>query len=261
MLQLEEFHELIARLFDKHKVPALANAFKIEAFHTWSDQLSTFFKKDKDAISQTCSEAYWSVAEIQLAIGHCLWIFEQQRLTSGCDRAKGKIEHIQIGLHDIYYWYHVGCAWEMIYRAWERVALLLRLLVLDDGEKRYYDGVINEIGSKLPWLKQLQNFQRLRKHLKRWGAVAHRRNSLTHKTSSVFSLLEIQYKYSGIFGPDGKPIFVDVTTFPDPERELQKILSHYVNTGKLLIDVYKFLADFQKNEGTLREEWERAQKT
>lgn len=261
MLPLEEFHELIARLFDKYKIPALAKAFKIEAFHKWSDQLSAFFKKDKDAISQACSEAYWSVAEIQLAIGHCLWILEQQRLTSGCERARGKIENIQIGLHDIYYWYYVSCAWEMIYRSWERIALLLRLLILSDGPKRYYDGVIKEIESSLPWLKQLQTFQRLQKHLKRWGAVAHRRNGLTHKASSVFSLLEIQYKQGRIFGPDGKPIFIDVTTFPDPKRELQKIHSHYVNTGKLLIDVYKFLADFQQNEAALREGWARSQKT
>ena len=251
MEELKDFHSRIGELFSKRKIPALSVVFDTERIHDWSDRLCQHFRCDADAISRACSNIYWAFAEMQLATGHCLWIIETETLTLGYSKENKQAQPPQINLADIYYWYYVSCVWEMIYRSWERQALLLQLVFFGEDKNPHYNTVLYNLEERFPRISSMSTFQALKKKIKKWNNVAKRRNKLSHQHSIVFSYLDTEYRERPIIGPEGQPLYYELTNFPDPKRELDRIVQYYKETSEILIKVHDFTEEcISKKVGT-----------
>ncbi len=176
-------------------------------------------------LSEKISELYWSIGNSQLSIGYsllCLGHCEYPSGVSGMALSEPEIPNA-IDISEIHFWYHLHNSKESIYRSYERIKAVLRLVCYPLSNKKIYlNALINEIKNDTrynnnPKLKELVKLEGL------WNEVAEIRNKSSHQESSPMKSMDIEGKESILFGSDGDKINYLAYKYENLNNELQKI--------------------------------------
>ena len=180
-MNAEELQAEIARAFSGAKCPALTHSFLLRDLHEFGAKHATRIVCDQRSMQDRLSDVWWAIASAQLSLGYVFLAKPWVSRLRGAEQTVYNVQHLQYdGVGDIHFWHHANLSYESIYRVWERLANLLRLVIAaDPKEKFYYDGIVDVIGSDARY-NRLSAYKTLRKQLSHWNTIARERNKLSH---------------------------------------------------------------------------------
>ena len=238
----------IDRVFCKNKIPALTKSLPMENLQIWAGKVAKHFNLDEEEFRQVVTELFWSMANVQLSIGHSLIAMQECEFINGAKGIALKDHEVpDIKMPEIYFWYHVSNAYECMYRCWERMNNVIKQtcfpnLPEDQLRKMYLPQTISKLkGSSQfnqnPCLNDLENQIQFRKK------VSDVRNQISHGKSSPMRNMKIEGKASNLLGADGLPfIYLDYSS-----NSLKQQVDNVVERYKEILPGMKAAKDFIDN--------------
>ena len=112
---IDEIQKKIDSLFVVYKIPAITKNLPMQNLHEWSSKVAAHFLLEEDDFRQVVTELFWSIAHVQLSLGHTLIALEECEFKDGVKGIALKEENIpNIKMPEIYFWFYVYNSYECI---------------------------------------------------------------------------------------------------------------------------------------------------
>jgi len=245
---IDTIQKEISQLFSKYKIPTITKNLPMENLQEWSVKVAIHFQLDEEDFRQTVAELFWSMAHVQLSLGHTLIAMQECEFIDG---AQGIALHEKdipdIKMPEIYFWYHVNNSHECIYRCWERINnVILRICFPDLSEQQFRKKYFPQTISDLQKSQKYNNnpyFNELQSYVEHRQKAAADRNEISHGTSSPMRNMKIEEKVSDLLGANEVSfIYLDYTS-KSLKQELESIVDKY----KKVLPAIKAMKDFIDN--------------
>ncbi len=245
---IDTIQKEIDQLFKKYGIPALTKNLPMENLQEWSRKVAIHFKLDEESFRQTVTELFWSMAHVQLSLGHTLIAIQECEFINGIQGiALHEKDVPNIKMPEIYFWYHIYNSYECVYRCWARINnVIINVCFPDLPEKqarmKYFPQTVSDLQknskyNKNPYLNELQN------HIKHRKKAADDRNAISHGKSSPIRNMNIEGKVSDLLGANSLPfIYLDYSC-KSLSAELDSIIDKY----RKILPAIKAMKDFIDN--------------
>jgi len=247
-IDINTIQKEIDRLFGKYKIPAITKNLPMENLHEWSKKVAAHFKLDEEDFMQTVTELFWTMAQVQLSLGHTLIAMQECEFING---AQGIAFHEKdvpnIKMPEIYFWHHIYNSVECVYRCWERINKVIMYACFPNlpekqAKMQYFPQTISALQknpkySKNPYLSELQN------QIENREKVAYYRNEISHGKSSPMRNMKIEEKASDLLGANGLPLIYLEYSCKSLTEELNSLIDAY----RKVLTVIKSMKDFIDN--------------
>jgi hypothetical protein len=239
---IDKIHGKIADYFNKYDFPALTLAIPIDKLHNWCDINSSKNRISKELFYSHCSDFYWAIANVQIALGYTLVSRESSINPKGHSVKTSDENKIpDIGLAEIHFWHHSYCAWECIYRCWERIALIIQSVCYPkDDQKVYFDGLVNQLKTDQKY-RNNPNINSLNKLIKHCNKVRKIRNRASHQETSPFKKQKLDVEFSRLLNVGGQEIPIFEFSTESLIDEIEKLKKSYLKIFDAFMDSKRFI--------------------
>ncbi len=229
---IDTIQKEIDQLFEKYEIPVITKNISMPDLQRWSGEVANHFGLDNENFRQVVAELFWSIAHVQLSLGHAIMAMQECDFVDGTQGIALNEEDVpSITMPEIYFWYHVYNSHECIYRCWERINNVIKhacfpKLTEEQFRRKYFPQTISDLQkdtkyNKNPHLEELQN---LKKHRKRAADI---RNEISHGKSSPMRNMEIDGKTSRLLGANGLPFIYLEYSAVGLKKEIDRIINKY----------------------------------
>jgi len=244
-IQIHIIQKEITDLYKKYKIPAVTHNLPMENLHQWAYKVADHFKLDREEFRQSVTELFWSISHIQLALGYALIAKESCAYPKGIHGEAFREEDIPMmtGMPEMHFWHHVYCCYECLYRAWERISIVLMSVCFPaSSEKKYFNQITDDL-CKNPKYNRNKCLQELKKQERHWCKIAKIRNDLSHGKSSPFQNSNIEGVLSNVLDIDGLPMPKLKYSSKNLKHEIENIVDKY----RKILPAIKAMKDFIDN--------------
>jgi len=244
-INIDTIQKEIDQLFGKYKIPALTKNLPMQNLQEWSIKVAKHFKLDEESFRQAVTELFWSMANVQLSLGHTLIALQECDFVDGIQGiALHEKEVPNIKMPEIYFWYYVSVSYECIYRCWERINNVIMHVCFPhlsekEFKRKYFPETISDL-QKNPKYNQIVHLKELQSHVEYRKKVADIRNEISHGKSSPIRNMRIEGKVSELLGVNGLPfIYLDYSG-----KSLNAELNSIIDKYREVLPAIKAMKDF-----------------
>lgn len=231
-VNINAIQEEIDQLFEKYEIPVITKNISMQDLQRWSGEVAIHFGLDNENFRQVVAELFWSIAHVQISLGHAIMAMQECDSIDGTQGIALNEEDVpSITMPEIYFWYHVYNSHECVYRCWERINNVIKHvcfpnLTEEQFRRKYFPQTISDLQkdtkyNKNPHLEELQNLKDLRKR------ASDIRNEISHGKSSPMRNMEIDGKTSRILGANGLPFVYLEYSAVSLKEEIDSIINKY----------------------------------
>ena len=119
---IDNIQKEISQLFCEYNIPVFTKNLPMKNLQEWSKKVAFHYKLDEDCIEHTVSELFWTMAHVQLSLGHALVAMQECEFidgTKGIALSPNDIPNPTMS--ELYFSYYMSNVYESLYRCWERI--------------------------------------------------------------------------------------------------------------------------------------------